>query len=54
LKAVGRPRIGKLDEERYAASGIYYYEWKNNRLRLIKFVPVGSYPEADPPGRPGE
>jgi hypothetical protein len=50
LKAVGRPHIGKPGEERYAASGIYYYEWKNDCLRLIKFIPVGSYPNADPPG----
>lgn len=50
LRAVGRPNIGRTGEERYGASGIYYYEWSRNRLRLVKFVPVGSYP-ADPPGR---
>jgi hypothetical protein len=49
LRAVGRPNIGKVGEERYGASGIYYYEWKKNRLRLVKFIPVGSYPHADPP-----
>ncbi len=53
LKAVGRPHIGKLGEERYGPSGIYYYEWKNNRLHQVKFTHVGSYPEADPPGGPG-
>jgi hypothetical protein len=53
LKATGRPRIGKLDDERYGPSGIYFYEWKNNHLRLVKFTPVGSYPNADPPGGPG-
>jgi hypothetical protein len=51
LKAVGRPNIGREGEERYGPSGIYYYEWAQNRLRLVKFVPVGSYPEADPAGR---
>ena len=51
LRAIGRPHIGKPNEERYGPSGIYYYEWKNNRLRLVKFTPVGSYPEADPPGK---
>lgn len=51
LRLIGRPNIGKVGEERYGASGIYYYEWKNNRLRLVKSVPVGSYPEADPPRR---
>lgn len=50
LRAIGRPHIGKLGEERYGPSGIYYFEWKNNRLRQVKFTPVGSYPEADPPG----
>lgn len=50
LKAIGRPRIGRPGEERYGPSGIYYYEWKNNRLRQVKFTPVGSYPKSDPPG----
>lgn len=27
-------------------SGIYYYEWKNDGLRLVKLKPVGSYPDA--------
>ncbi len=48
LRAIGRPNIGRPDEERHGPSGIYYYEWKKNRLRLVKFTPVGSYPEADP------
>ena len=48
LRAIGRPRIGTLDEERYGPSGIYYYEWSNNRLRFVSFTHVGSYPEADP------
>jgi hypothetical protein len=52
LRAVGRPNIGKTGEERHGASGIYYYEWADGRLRQVKFVPVGSYPEADPPARP--
>jgi hypothetical protein len=49
LRAIGRPRIGGVDEERYGPSGIYYYEWSKNRLRQVKFVPVGSYLRADPP-----
>jgi len=51
LRAVGRPNIGAAGEERYGPSGIYYYEWAGNRLRLVQFTHVGSYPEADPPGR---
>jgi hypothetical protein len=55
LKAVGRPNIGRPGEERYGPSGIYYYEWAKNRLRLVKLVRVGSYPLPDPPlrRRPG-
>lgn len=49
LRAIGRPNISRPDEERHGPSGIYYYEWKKNSLRLVKFTPVGSYPEADPP-----
>lgn len=49
LRAVGRPNIGGINEERHGPSGIYYYEWTNNRLRLVKFTHVGSYPDADPP-----
>jgi hypothetical protein len=51
LRVVGRPNIGGPQEERYGPSGIYYYEWAGDRLRLVKFTHVGSYPEADPPGR---
>lgn len=51
LRAVGRPHIGRANEERYGASGIYYYEWRSNSLRLVKLIAVGSYPDADPPGR---
>lgn len=49
LQVVGRPNIGRVGEERYGPSGIYYYEWTNNRLRLVKFFAAGSYPESDPP-----
>ena len=52
LRIIGRPAIGRANEERHGPGGIYYYEWTNNRLRLVRFIPVGSYPEADPPGRP--
>ncbi|HEV2803109.1 MAG TPA: hypothetical protein VGW12_21760 [Pyrinomonadaceae bacterium] len=51
LRGLGRPNIGRPGEERYGPSGIYYYEWTNNRLRLVKFTHVGSYPKADPPRR---
>jgi hypothetical protein len=51
LRLIGRANIGAAGEERYGASGIYYYEWRNNRLRLVQFTHVGSYPDADPPGR---
>ena len=37
LRVIGRPRIGSCDEERYGPSGIYYYEWVNNQLRLVRF-----------------
>lgn len=52
LRAIGRPTIGRPGEERHGPSGIYYYEWTRNRLRLVKFIPVGSYPNPDPPVRP--
>ena len=48
LRAIGRDNIGGISEERHGPSGIYYYEWKNNRLRLVKLIPVGSYPDPDP------
>jgi hypothetical protein len=51
LRGLGRPNIGKPGEERHGASGIYYYEWTGDRLRLVKFTHVGSYPKADPPKR---
>ncbi|HEV7474625.1 MAG TPA: hypothetical protein VGN90_11285 [Pyrinomonadaceae bacterium] len=51
LRAIGRPNLGEPKEERHGPSGIYYYQWKNNRLRLVKFTHVGSYPDSDPPVR---
>lgn len=51
LRMLGRPNIGRKNEERYGPSGVYYYEWINNRLQLVKFVHVGSYPKADPSRR---
>jgi hypothetical protein len=48
LRVVGRSNIGKVTDERHGPSGIYYYEWANSQLHLVKFIPVGSYPEADP------
>ncbi|HKP38125.1 MAG TPA: hypothetical protein VJT71_14805 [Pyrinomonadaceae bacterium] len=47
IKAIGRPRIST--NELWGASGIYYYEWKNNELRQVHFTPAGSYPRADRP-----
>jgi hypothetical protein len=49
LRAIGRENIGRSSEERYGPSGVYYYEWKDNRLRVVKFTHVGSYPDPDPP-----
>ena len=54
LRALGRENIGGISEERYGPSGIYYYEWKNNRLRTVKFTHVGSYPNPDPPAKPAQ
>ncbi len=51
LRIVGRPNIGREGEERHGPSGIYYYVWEDGRLRQVGFRAVGSYPEADPPGR---
>ena len=48
LRMLGRPRIGNLKDERYGPSGIYFYEWANDRLRLVKAIKVGSYPTSDP------
>jgi hypothetical protein len=50
LRAIGREHRGPTAEEHYGPSGIYYYEWKNNRLRLVKLKPVGSYPDAGATG----
>jgi hypothetical protein len=52
LRLVGRPNIGTAKEDRHGPSGIYYYEWVNDRLHLVKFTHVGSYPDADPAKRP--
>jgi hypothetical protein len=48
LRVVGRPNIGNVGEEKFGPSGVYYYDWHGSKLRLVKFVPAGSYPEADP------
>ncbi|MGZ8845876.1 MAG: hypothetical protein ACXW3C_05380 [Pyrinomonadaceae bacterium] len=45
IRAVGRPRLSA--EERWGPSDIYYYEWINNQLKQVHFVPAGSYPEKD-------
>jgi hypothetical protein len=51
LRATGRPSVGDPRDERHGPSGIYYYAWDGARLRRVGFVPVGSYPETDPPAR---
>jgi hypothetical protein len=38
LKIIGAPRLGA--DERWGPGGIYYYEWKDNRLRQVQFVPT--------------
>ncbi len=35
-------------EQAAPGKGTYYYDWVNNRLRLVQLTPVGSYSEADP------
>jgi hypothetical protein len=47
MKVIGRPRLGA--DERWGASGVYYYEWRNDQLRQVHFTPAGSYPGADRP-----
>jgi len=47
LKVIGAPRLGAY--ETWGPSGIYYYEWKNNGLRQVHFVPAGSDPTPDRP-----
>jgi hypothetical protein len=46
IRAIGRPRLGA--DERWGPSGVYFYEWINNQLRQVHFVPAGSYPARDP------
>jgi hypothetical protein len=45
IKAIGRPRLGA--DEKWGPSGVYYYEWVNNQLRQVHFVPAGAYPTSD-------
>lgn len=42
LKVIGSPRLGAYEE--WGPPGIYYYEWKNNRLRQVHFVPTAQRP----------
>jgi len=42
LKVFGSPRLGAYEE--LGPPGIYYYEWKNNRLRQVHFVPSADRP----------
>lgn len=36
LKIIGAPRLSA--DERWGPSGVYFYEWKNNRLRQVHFA----------------
>jgi hypothetical protein len=45
IKAIGRPRLSA--DEKWGPSGVYYYEWANNKLRQVHFVAAGSYPKSD-------
>src|ERR1043166_6537137 len=45
IKAIGRPRLSA--NEKWGLGGVYYYEWVNNQLRQVHFVPAGSYPISD-------
>lgn len=38
LRIIGSPRLST--DEVWGPSGIYYYEWKNNQLRQVHFVPT--------------
>jgi hypothetical protein len=38
LKIIGAPRLSA--DERWGRSGVYYYEWVNNRLRQVHFIPA--------------
>ena|SRR5690242_1421573 len=38
LKIIGAPRLGA--DQGWGPGGIYYYEWKNNRLRQVRFRPT--------------
>lgn len=40
LKIIGSPPVSA--DEKWGPSGIYYYEWKNNQLRQVHFVPTPS------------
>jgi hypothetical protein len=41
LKIIGSPRLSA--DEKWGPGGIYYYEWKNNRLRQVHFVPTAKH-----------
>lgn len=49
FRVIGRENIGRISEEQYGPSGVYYYELRKNRLRLVRFTPEGSYSDPDPP-----
>jgi hypothetical protein len=38
LKIIGAPRLSA--DERWGPGGVYYYEWIDNQLRQVQFVPT--------------
>jgi len=47
LKIIGAPRLSA--DERWGPGGVYFYEWRNNQLRQIHFVPAGPNRKPDRP-----
>lgn len=45
LRMVGYPHKGKPGKENYGEGGIYFYEWKNNHLKLVKFIKKADAPD---------
>jgi len=45
LKIIGAPRLSA--DEKWGRGGVYYYEWVNNKLRQVHFLPAGSSPKSD-------
>lgn len=39
LRVMGAPNLSMKDPGNHGENGLYYYEWKNNKLKLVKFIP---------------